>query len=181
VEGSSARTKSATPGSTCTGPACTAVATASASTERNSSTCGAVAALNVRCRVGGRPANVSWGWTYHPAAVISSAIVNTSHDPSVDSATSVESGAATTCSSGISASPASSRSTPSSTCSVSAAYPSSPIVRTTAHAAASGPPDFVDCVVELSIVYPGQSALAKNCGRRSSAVRCRSSEAPLGV
>ena len=41
-------------------------------------------------------------------AAISSAIVNTSQDPSVASATSVESGGATTCSSGTSASPASS-------------------------------------------------------------------------
>src|SRR3954453_3232126 len=52
---------------------------------------------------------------------------------------------------------------------------------TTAHAAATGAPDLVDWVVELSIVYPGQSACAKYCARRSPGVRCNRIEAPFGV
>ena len=59
---------SATPGSTGTGPAAAAAATASASTTRKLRDAGAVAALSVRCSVGGRPAKDSCGWTYQPRA-----------------------------------------------------------------------------------------------------------------
>ena len=53
LAGSSAATNSATPGSTDHGPWACAATTASANASRNSSTRRAVAALSVRCRVGG--------------------------------------------------------------------------------------------------------------------------------
>ena len=85
--------------------------------------------------------------------VISSAIVKTSHDPSVSSATSVESGGATTRSAGMLEQPgdqpvdpvehlrgAASGTRRRRSCSRPPTPP------------ASGPPDLVDCIVELSIV-----------------------------
>ena len=67
----------------------------------------------------GCPAYDSCGWTYQPASSISSAIVKTSQESSVATATRVESGAATTVSCGIVAMPATIRSTPSSVTRVS--------------------------------------------------------------
>nr|BFE76731.1 hypothetical protein GCM10020092_100320 [Actinoplanes digitatis] len=50
-----------------------------------------------------------------------------------------------------------------------------------ATAAAIGPPDRVDEMTGLTIVYPGQSAYAKYCGIRSAASRCSSTETPFGA
>ena len=102
--------------------------------------------------MGGRPANDICGWTYHPEAAISSAMVKTSQLPSVSSVTSVESGRTARSRPSIRSIPATSRSTPSNVRAERSAYPSSPMVWTTAQAAASGPPDLVDCMVELSMV-----------------------------
>lgn len=111
-----------------------------------------MAALSERWIVGWCPPKDSCGWTYQPARVIASVIVKTSQVPSVAKATSVESGGTTTRRAPRPRIPSTSRSTPSSTFSVSDRYPASPIVLTTAHAPANGPPDLVDCIVGLSIV-----------------------------
>ena len=102
-----------------------------------------------------------------------------SQEESHASATSVESGGTTTDS--PSGTPATIRSTASNTAPPARGSPDDPRCCTTAHAPASGPPDLVDCIVALSIVYPGQSADAKNCGRRSSGVRCTSTDVPFGA
>ena len=56
----------------------------------------AVAALKVRCSVAGRSRKRICGWTNQPRSSISSLIVKTSHEPSVTSESSVESGGAAT-------------------------------------------------------------------------------------
>ena len=104
-----------TPASTATGPGGDGGGDRLTQGGRNSSTCARVPALTDRWIVGGWPANDICGWTYQPRAVISSHTVNASHDPSVDSATSVESGGTTRSSPGTPATPATIRSTASNT------------------------------------------------------------------
>jgi serine/threonine protein kinase len=181
VAGSSAAAAPASAGSRDTGPAAWAASTASLNAVRNSGTDGAVAADSVRCSVAGIPRKAICGWTYHPRASISSAIVKTSHDPSAARASRVESGSATTRRPGMPSTPRAIARVASRAVRDSTAYPSMPIARVTAHAAASGPPDLVDCMVELSIVYPGHAAEAKKCPRRRVESRCSRRETPLGV
>ena len=109
----------------------------------------------VRCSVGGHVARTtSAAARTSPRASISSLMVNTSQLASVRSATSVESGAASTCSSGDRVDAAST----SAAVAVERRAGQRRVALvadrawTTAQAAASGPPDLVDCIVELSIV-----------------------------
>ena len=81
-----------------------------------SSSPASVAALTERCTLAGWPSYDSCGWTYHPRATISSVSVNGSHESSVASATSVDSGGTTTRSAGTASTAATIRSTASKTC-----------------------------------------------------------------
>src|SRR3546814_18900174 len=98
--------KATTSASTRTGPAATAAETAEPNAARNSPTWGSVAADTDRLIVAGEPAKAICGWTSHPAAAISSQIVNGAQAAPVRSANRGGSGSATTVMSGISSLPA---------------------------------------------------------------------------
>ena len=122
---------------------------------RNSSTCASVAALTERWMVGGAPAYDICGWTYHPrASHLVADRERVAASSSVASATSVESGAhddaqrrhARRCPPRSGRRPRTPR---AASCEVARRRRA---LCTTAQAPASGPPDLVDCIVELSIV-----------------------------